>query len=86
MSFKLVSSVQNSIPASQMKDGQVGVITQWGTTPHYIGRIVQRYVNGLITIGRQSGESFSSNVLLHVNQDHRVRLLEPGEKLEIVDN
>lgn len=41
----------NEINVSDMKDGEIGVITSW---PHegYVGRVVQRYGNNLLTVGK----------------------------------
>lgn len=39
-----------NIPVTEMKDGQVGIITTW-TISSYVGRIVQRHGSDLIAIG-----------------------------------
>jgi hypothetical protein len=74
------------IPAKEMEDGQIGVITNWGiyNTKIYKGRIVQMYDDTLIIIGERSGERWSSAKVLP--SDCKVRLLEPGECIQIVKN
>jgi len=41
-----------------MEDGDVGVIVSWLCGTH-LGRIVQRYKNNLVSIGRPSGNGWS---------------------------
>lgn len=59
MSAKLVGS-KNPIMINilEMKDGQVGVI-QPDFGADYAGRIVQRFGESLITLGRHSGNGWS---------------------------
>lgn len=67
---------------SDMEDGEIAIITAWPSTSiNYNGRVVQRYKDKLITLGAQSGESWSSMDTL--GPLCRVRTLEPGEKLVI---
>ena len=37
-----------------MKDGDLAMITKWCGSPSYVGRIVQRYRQDLITVGEDS--------------------------------
>jgi hypothetical protein len=80
-----------------MMDGDIGVITSWPTGGHllvskYIGRIVQRYKNDLITVGASWTDGWGTrwpNVEKNDPQGfqkklHKVRLLQSGEAL-IVD-
>ena len=76
----------DGIPVGNMRDGQIGVITQW-PIGDYVGRIVMRSCNDLITIGkpgRQNWTSYFSNP--HDNHNTRVRILTNGETLIIEDN
>lgn len=68
------------IPASQMQDGDIGVITSWAVTP-YIGTVVQKFGRYLISLGKPSGESWDSN--WDQPKHNRVRILPPGTLLEI---
>ena len=63
-----------------MKDGDIGVIVAWPYSS-YLGRIVQRYESGLITIGIPGRNSWVCSTL---PDDCRVRLLEKGEMLVVV--
>jgi len=72
------------IPIPFMKNGQVGIITKWANVPGYIGRIVQRYGNILISVGMHSNQSWDT-VLRECSDYHKVRLLRNDEPL-YVDN
>ena len=68
------------IPVSMMKDGVIGVIVAWGFA-EYIGRVVQRHGNTLISIGMESNCVWDD--IDSLSPDCRVRVLEKGEKLVI---
>jgi hypothetical protein len=72
------------IEASEMKDGQIGVIHEHAAS--YVGRIVQRYKNILIVIGEDSGYSFTSLLGSSAAGSVKIRLLEAGDTIEIVKN
>jgi len=68
-----------------MKDGDIGVIIEWGSIIYCLGRIVQRYGNDLISIGMPSGDSW--RVLTpsrELSSNCRVRLLKKDEVLVVV--
>ena len=65
-----------------MRDGDVAVITFWSASPEqYIGKIVQRYGNTLITLGNDSGCSWTGIFSGTDVFQCRVRILEKGETL-----
>ena len=66
-----------------MRDGDIGEIVDW-PIPSYIGRIVQRYKSHLLTVGRPSEEGWGDIYNLPYSNKRRVRILEPGEVLEVV--
>ncbi len=66
-----------------MKDGQIGVIVRCNTTK-YVGRIVQRSGDSLISIGKRHDNYWDN--LKDLKHDFLVRILLNGTKLEIVDN
>jgi len=73
---------QNGIPISEMKDGDLGVITDWDGWGHcHVGRIVQKYGDDLISVGMASGHCWVS--FFKNNGGCRVRILPKGTKLEI---
>ena len=75
--------VDKTIPASQMNDGDIGVITSWNALD-YIGRIVQRYRDLLITVGSPSGNGWERYFRSNDTKPRcRVRLLEKGETLVV---
>lgn len=43
---------------SDLKDGEVAIIRSWGVTDAYIGRLVQRHGNILLTIGKKEGNGW----------------------------
>jgi hypothetical protein len=49
---------QNGIPISEMKDGNIAVITDWDSDSrdYHVGTIVQRYGDDLITVSMTSGK------------------------------
>jgi len=64
---------KDGILFSEMKDGEIGVII----SDMYQGRIVQRYDNAAISIGMESGHRW-----IDVTETtHRVRILQPGDKI-----
>lgn len=83
MGVKLVRALPGDICAQDMKDGEIGVITRW-VYNDVIGHIVQRRNDSLISVGHT--EDCDWNNLLasgQIREDCRVRLLQPGETLEI---
>lgn len=84
--LKLINNKPTDIAVTEMKDGDLAVITVWNgsTKAVYVGLIVHRYKDILIPIGKRSGASWSmlfDNVEKH--EDCRVRLLEKGEILVV---
>lgn len=70
----------NTIPAIEMEDGDIGIVTKWGVFSETTGRIVQRHGEGLMTIGEVYGQRWDA---CPKGADTRVRVLEPGTTLEI---
>lgn len=79
--MKLQNQVQLDIPVSEMKDGEIGVITGWyAGTEKYIGIIVQRYNEKLVALQKPYIESWIS---ISESENCRVRILQKGETLII---
>jgi len=82
--LKLKKDKPSDICVADMKDGDIAVITKW-SCGGYIGYIIQRYKDFLITVGSRSGkgwgEYFKPGDTFKRSEDCRVRLLEPGEEL-----
>ena len=72
----------NSIPVSELKDGQIGVITEW-TNNYYIKTIIQKNQFVLIVIGGKCGDGWGK---IPTSEDCRVRILEDGTELIITNN
>ena len=71
---------ENSIPVSELKDGQIGVITEWNNND-YIGIIIQRAGIFLFSLGGlHRWES------IPIAKYCRVRVLENGTELIITNN
>ena len=86
MSVKLTNQNAVDISVYEMKDGQIAVITNWEYIPEYVGRIVQRYGNSLISIGMDCGKTWPGCFNEKPDNAYRVRLLKPGETITIVEN
>ncbi len=73
----------SGIAAHRMKDGDVGEIIKW-SGGNYIGTVVQRYENLLISVGEPSGCGWGNWFdQAEVREDCRVRLLAKGTKIEL---
>lgn len=86
MSVKLTNQIVEDISVYEMKDGQIAVITNWGGSPYYNGEVIQRYGNSLITIGMDCGKAWPEFINEKPDSRFRVRLLQPGEAITIVEN
>ena len=70
-----------TIPVREMKDGQIGQITEWGgSTGRYGGTVVQRWGAKIVTLGASGGWD------LFTGDTYRVRILLDGTRLEVTDN
>lgn len=78
--MKIIEEKPGDIPASELKDGQIAVITEWDSLIAYSGRIIQRHGDTLVSLGMPSANRWS--VIPH-GDSYRVRVLAPGTKLEI---
>lgn len=78
------------ISASDMEDGDIGVIITWGgVNQDSIGSIVQRYKDVLVQFGKRSGLAWEDTIKgLGGDKSHKstcmVRILKPGELIEVV--
>ena len=71
----------NTIAVYHLADGQIAIITEWDNNV-YVGRIIQRYEDILITLGKPNGAAFTTALNI-LSEKLRVRVLEPGTLLEI---
>lgn len=74
------------VPITKMECGDLGEILMWSgnvATP-YRGQVVQRNQNRIITIGEPDGKSFSSVLNTAPNEGCRVRILRPGDTIQIM--
>ena len=73
-----------SILACDMKDGEVGVIVEWGDSHELCGTVVQMLDNErLICIGMPSLDGWSS---VPADDKCRVRLLNPPDRIELTED
>ena len=70
----------NDVLVNDMEDGEIGVIVAWEPN-EYIGRIVQRHEDELISIGK--AYRYRWNAIDRLPSACRVRVLKKGEKLVI---
>jgi len=78
--MKLHKKVEHTISVLDMKDGQVAEIVEWPAKQN-IGRIIQRYKDVWITLGKPSRQAFILGE--GVDENWLVRILPPGTLLEI---
>jgi hypothetical protein len=72
------------IKPDQLKDGQLAEIIEWNGINDYIGYIVQRYENVLITIGGDSDDIWDNINDSSLNDGScLLRVLEKGELIEV---
>jgi hypothetical protein len=78
------NKLAKDIVVGKMKDGEVGVIIEWGENKEYVGRVVQRHKNILLSLGRCSGCGWGdiSNFKWTLEPNYRVRIINP---VSIVD-
>lgn len=83
--MKVLNEIACDIRVSDMKDGQIGIITKWGGQESPIGRVVQRFYDSIITLGRDGNQSWQDICEEKGDdfEDCRVRILPKGTKLEI---
>lgn len=79
---ELTNKTDNTIPVRELKDGQIGVITEWNGK-EYRGEVIQIYGSQIITLG--SGVDGGWNTIPQ-NDSCRVRVLASGETLTIKNN
>lgn len=78
MGAKLVNATQDgTIPVCEMQQGQIGVITNSEGVGAYVGVIVVRAFHSIQCVG------ISTHFCDRRNEDFRVRILQPGEQIEI---
>ena len=84
MNIVVVSEGNNDIHLTEMKDGQLAMITSW-TYNQAIGNIVHRYGNILVRIGKPSGSAWTSidQITRDKNPLCRVRILPVGTTLRL---
>ena len=68
-----------------MKDGDVAIIREWGDCLKYRGRIVQRYKDDLVSLGRGEGASWPGLFARPRDLVVLVEILKPGSTLEIAE-
>jgi len=90
MSVKLEKIHSVEIPAADLKDGQIAVITSWSNNfqvvwKTYIGCVVQRYKQSLVVIGENSRKGWA-NFFDCSSVGCYVQILENGTALIIENN
>ena len=75
----IIVEKDGTIPVHEMKDGEVGVITQWVCNCH-VGEVVQRYERVLISLFQGRGGNFPTAISVE-NPKNRVRLIDREEGL-----
>ncbi len=68
-----------------LRDGQLAKIVEWSEDRH-IGRIVQRYGDSLVTLGRDRDYSWPGLFRGDRSEHGRVEILRDGDVLRVTDN
>jgi len=80
MGARLKTNKNNSaFRMCDLKDGQIAVIID---SANYTGRVIQRYKDNCVAIGKSDGHGFT-NVYRNTLE---VRVLEDGELIEVYNN
>lgn len=76
--MRLGQNTNGWISVFDMKDGDVAVIRQWDTSnTNYVGRIVQRYGDDLITLGAPSGNGWDYGWMRNQKRGSVLLMVEP---------
>jgi hypothetical protein len=78
MPVKLLKEASSGIHVSLMEDGDIAIITQWGTSSEHVGTVVQKHKSDLIALGKTQGYSWSNLFTEIVEAECRVRILPKG--------
>lgn len=83
--LKLTNNIPMDIPVTQMKDGDLAVITAWWSDAKatYVGIIVHRYKGVLVAVGKESGRCWTGLFDGPTINEFRVRPLQKGDTLVI---
>lgn len=81
--MQIVETKHIEIRIDEMQDGQIAVITNWGTDSRYVGHIVQRYGNNLVTLAADSGHGWSNFFIGSRTADYLVKILHQGTTIRI---
>jgi len=82
--LQLVKNKPNGILVCDMNNGDIAVIVAW-TRAEYIGYIVQRYGDALITLGKPEGQRWPDCFRPgQLTPSCRVRILGKGEMLVVI--
>lgn len=79
----IIEKKEEDIMATNLIDGQIGVITKWGKFDEYCGEVVQRFGCNLVVIGSDEENGFPDFFIRDCseNEKYRVKILNAGTKL-----
>ncbi len=84
MPCKIYDSSDDSIHPKYLQDGEIAEIVLWSNNNFDpVGKIVQRFEDKLIVLGELSGNSYATVCHCNNNEEVRVRILKPGERIVI---
>ena len=49
-------------PVTELRNGELAIITQWGSLPSYIGKLIHRVGDNLNTVGENSEHSWGNGI------------------------
>ena len=83
MPVKLSKNINpDAIPVQSMRDGQLAEIVE-SSSPEYIGKVVMRYDNILISVGEPVGQSWTT-ILKSPTATMKVRILKSEEQITVL--
>lgn len=81
-----VNTKYDSIPVTDMNDGEIAIITKWGSDVSNIGTVVKRVNTKLVNISGGAGSEWSlilQKPYIKTIDNYRVRQLIPGDRIII---
>lgn len=81
--MQIIERSFSDVCVDDMEDGQIAIITNWGSHSKYAGTIVQRYGDHLITLAADSSHGWTNLFLSKHGIEYQVKILQIGTVIRI---